>query len=456
MKTILTLLISLFALTALNAQCVVHFNQSVDGTTGTFAANYYLEGDTAANPAGTQYVWSIGDITLTGQTITYEFNSIGTFEVCLTATLGDCSATTCNDIIISDSPVEDSCSMFLTYDITHASSAEINDGAIDITVQGGTAPYSYYWSNEETTEDINDLYEGTYMVEVSDNEACALTYTFYVAAENDSTYNDTTVADYIYAGAYYEFASEEDCTADVWAEVYGGTPPYIYEWSNEETTNSFYGACNGDFYCVTVTDAEGLMAEACVAIEYYNYQDSTWVVIDSLETTVDTCLDIVYGEIIEYIIDGNVIIVTWEFIDSDEEVINITITYPVNDTITVGVYEIYLYVNCDDFKSMTTYSDWIQITEEDFTGIITPIEQQNYNIYPNPVNSILNLDIYAKDNDNAEIQIINTAGQIVYSSYQSFYSGQNNISFDVNSLNQGVYFLRINGENTYETKKFIK
>ncbi len=456
MKTILATLLGIFTALIVNAQCETYFTQTINENTGVFTAHFYTEEDSIENSAETQFLWEIENTTLTGQTVTYEFPEYGLYNICLTTSGSNCTVTYCDSAYISNGQAEDSCNLFLTYDITHATSADINDGAIDITVQGGIAPYSYSWGELGFTEDISDLYPGYYGVEISDYNGCALLYTFYVAAMNDSTYNDTTVSDYIYAGAYYEFDSENDCSAEVWAEVYGGTPPYTYLWSNQEATNSFYGACSGDFYCVTVTDAEGLEAEACVTIDYYNYQDSTWVINDSLETTVDTCLDIVSGEIVEYFVNGNTIIVTWEFVESNDDVTQITITYPAEDSITTGIYEIYLYVNCNDYKSMTTYSDWIQVNEDQITGIVSQAEGKNYNIYPNPVSNTLNIDLFANENDNTEIQILNTAGQVVYSTTQTLNNGQNNLSFDVNSLTKGVYFIKINGSNTYETKKFVK
>ena len=50
-----------------------------------------------------------------------------------------------------------------------------NGGSVNLTVSGGASPYTYVWSSGESTQDINGLGFGTYMVTVTDNNGCVAT-----------------------------------------------------------------------------------------------------------------------------------------------------------------------------------------------------------------------------------------------------------------------------------------
>lgn len=47
-----------------------------------------------------------------------------------------------------------------------------NDGAINLTVSGGSQPYSFLWSNSATAEDLTGLSSGSYTVTVTDAGGC--------------------------------------------------------------------------------------------------------------------------------------------------------------------------------------------------------------------------------------------------------------------------------------------
>lgn len=123
-------------------------------------------------------------------------------------------------------------------------SCNANNGAIDITVSGGTSPYIYNWGGVYTTEDINNLSLGEYTVMITDKNSCSEKYTFYVSVGSNIKLDYKTTAPTCLTCA--------DGAIDL--IINGGTSPFTYQWSNGTTTEDIQNLLAGK-YSVTVTDA---------------------------------------------------------------------------------------------------------------------------------------------------------------------------------------------------------
>ena len=137
----------------------------------------------------------------------------------------------------------------ITPDITSPGCSPGSDGAIDLTVSGGLIPYSFVWSNAETTEDLTGLDVGDYTITVTDGNNCTFTSTISVVLINNLSVNVPDLAINCSTTSY-----------QLTANVSGGISPFAYAWSNGETGQSIENPTIGVTYSVTVTGANGCTA----------------------------------------------------------------------------------------------------------------------------------------------------------------------------------------------------
>ncbi len=303
------------------------------------------------------------------QNPTFSFPGSGIYQVCLTITTDSgCQSTTCDYVYVQDSN-SSNCQLNISANIGHVSIPGGSDGYIELTVTGGTPPYTFNWLNLGlNTQNIYNLSSGVYIVNIAsaDTSCPAVTFTAQIAE------------------------------------------PY----------------------------------------------DSTNIIIDTLYTNViDTC----FGYVVDsfyidsmYVSGCNIITVVWLFVgDSANTLVYATYNYTLN-----GAQIVVLTVNCDTGqKDLTTYMGYIYINPT--AGIEDNSQHQNMNLYPNPVNDILNIDFGDYLSEQSSIEIYTVSGQQVF---KKIVTGKgSNISIDVRHLDSGVYFVRVvDNKNNIITGKFIK
>ncbi|MCH4552525.1 LamG-like jellyroll fold domain-containing protein, partial [Aestuariibaculum lutulentum] len=136
-----------------------------------------------------------------------------------------------------------------------------NNGEATVSVEsGGTAPFTYSWSNGDTSATATGLSANiSYSVIVTDANGCTTTETVTLSQPPLLTLSNSRTLTSCYGS--------NDGTAT--AIPSGGTQPYSYLWDSNagnQTTSTATGLSAGGPYFVTVTDANGCQEITSVTI----------------------------------------------------------------------------------------------------------------------------------------------------------------------------------------------
>lgn len=122
-------------------------------------------------------------------------------------------------------------------------------GNVTITVTGGTAPYTFLWSNGATTQNLIGVAPGTYSVTVTDARSCSTVRSNIVVGQPSGSLL-VTLANLQNVNCF------GGATGAINIGVSGGTPPYSFVWTSGQTTQNISGLTAGVFN-VTVQDSNG-------------------------------------------------------------------------------------------------------------------------------------------------------------------------------------------------------
>ena len=158
--------------------------------------------------------------------------------------------------IISTYEVEQPEPLVLTIDARDVRCYAENTGSVDLTVTGGTEPYTYQWSHGETTEDLANLYAGFYIVTVTDAHGCVEYAMAEIRQPALPLHGDITPTNIRCYG-------EANGICDL--NVFGGTPPYYYTWNTGAISEDIDNLVPGEYW-VHINDENGCEASDTVYI----------------------------------------------------------------------------------------------------------------------------------------------------------------------------------------------
>ncbi|HET6245491.1 MAG: T9SS type A sorting domain-containing protein [Bacteroidetes bacterium] len=180
------------------------------------------------------FLWSNGSTTQSQNNL-----PAGTYSVTVTDANG-CSTT-------ASSSVTNSGAFTLSGNVINASCASSCDGSIEVTVSGGTPPFTYLWTpSGNTVPTMQGLCPGNYSITVTDNSGCQNAQSFTVNSVSN------LVATMVTNGS-----TCNGNTGSANVMVSGGTSPYSYQWNPIVGTGNTANNLSAGTYTVIVTDNVG-------------------------------------------------------------------------------------------------------------------------------------------------------------------------------------------------------
>ena len=347
------------------------------------------------------YLWSDGQTTQTATALCE-----GTHDVTITDDNG------C--VTMASVTIEAPESMTVTATGTDATCG-YDDGSVTASVSGGTAPYSYLWDDDfaQTSSTAFGLAPGTYSVTVTDANGCQASASATIDQDNSIEVSISASKDITCHGGSDGYAT---------VSVSNGTSPYSYQWDDEDeqTTTTAVGL-NAGFYMVTVTDANGCIGTASVEL---SEPDEALVINTSTEgESCDGCED---GEATAEV-SGGIPPYTYQWSNGQ--------TTETATGLASGSYTVTI-------TDSNGCKETVEVYVDDLTSVDEMDTELDISIFPNPVQSVLNIELRFDNVQNFTIKLYDMSGRLIlgnqYSQIDYLYE-----EIDMTNYSPGVYFIHI-------------
>ncbi|HNW89792.1 MAG TPA: M4 family metallopeptidase [Bacteroidales bacterium] len=109
-----------------------------------------------------------------------------------------------------------------------------------------------------------------------------------------------------------------------------------------------------------------------------------------------------------------------------------------------------------NFTMDNAYVDNVKFMEGPDAGIEAEDMSSYLEIYPNPVNEMLNINLFSNEQQTVNIELLDLQGKLLESRTESAEKGQNSYQLDMNEKASGIYFIRMSTNKGIYNNKIIK
>ncbi len=313
--------------------------------------------------------------------------------------------------------------------ILNGATCSANDGSATVTHSGGTGNFSYQWTPDipgnTTSSSITGLITGEYSVIATDlGTGCSQTLSGIVQ-------NLTGITATITNSSNAKCESGEDGSASVQAS--GGEAPYFYLWPNGDNTYTTNHLETGP-QLVMVEDYNGCRAFARVTIGF-----------DNPSPSIDLGHDTMPRIGLPFLIDAGPGFNSYLW---NNGTTNSSILVTTSGTYSVLVKNSY---GCQSFDAIkVTFVNGSSNNEEHASNLNTVV-----NIYPNPTNSEININVSRIRNTDVILTMTDIIGNNIFISKESATYGYSK-KVDMQSFPAGIYLMKVQYNDEINTIRVIK
>lgn len=316
--------------------------------------------------------------------------------------------------------------IMLMADVSPADCETNEGGEILLTVQGGSAPYMFMWSNGEETQDLVDVEAGEYAVTVTDDNGCMAMETFEVTQD----FADERPTIQVTGSLEFCVGDEDGVLLDA-GEGYEG---YLWSDGEESQANLINPETAGEYilYCTVIT--------ACGEV--------------NTDTVIVNVLDAPVKPVIAFDVESNTLTAT------GNEDIDVSYQWGAGDTLISGANEMeyvaqvtgnyFVVVTAGDGSCSAVSDTFVVDTLSSRSGLR---EAKALTMYPNPTNSVLNINA-DWNTAQAEVSVYNQLGQRVI--FEEVNTASDVVTLNLENLASGVYSIRVISNGQTWTGKVVK